>query len=116
MTCRLKRLRRTNRTRPGQPKHMKWVRGFKCCVDRCDGWPVIFHHVRSAGEAGMGEKDDRYGAPLCNDHHIELHQIGWRTFEAKHGLDLEALAEQLWRDDRAHGAFKEMKEQERVDG
>lgn len=105
---RLTRHRRANRKQPGHPRHMKWVRGFKCCVDRCEGWPVIFHHVRSAGEAGMGEKDDRYGVPLCNVHHVEGHQTGWQTFQRKYELDLDALAEQLWRDDHAHGAFKEM--------
>ncbi len=110
MTCRLKRHRRANRKRPGHLKHMKWVRGFKCAVDRCEDWPVIFHHVRGAGDAGMGEKDDRFGVPLCNQHHISGHQIGWRTFEAKHGLDLEAIAEQLWRDDILHGKFKELRE------
>ncbi len=111
----LRRHKHKNRKRESNRPHLQWVRGFQCCVPNCSGRPVIPHHVRSAGNAGMGEKDDRYAVPLCNDHHISGHQIGWRTFEAKHGLDLEALAEQLWRDDRAHGAFKE-EQRERVDG
>jgi len=45
---------------------------------------------------GMGLKPpDKFTAPLCADHHREQHQIGHRAFDAKYGLDLRALAEEL---------------------
>jgi hypothetical protein len=44
----------------------------------------------------MGMKpDDRWTVPLCSRHHGEGHQSGWRTFEAKYGVDLRRQAERL---------------------
>lgn len=49
--------------------------------------------MRTAANAGIGIKtDDRATVPLCRAHHEEGHQHGWRTFEAKHGIDLARLA------------------------
>jgi hypothetical protein len=33
--------------------------------------------------------------PLCRLHHQEQHAVGLRTFEARHGLDLTAVARRL---------------------
>jgi hypothetical protein len=33
--------------------------------------------------------------PLCRTHHQEQHQIGLRSFERLHGLDLELVAKSL---------------------
>ena len=80
--------------RPRYYAHMRWVRGFACMVPYCDtGTKVIFHHVREAGDAGMSDKDDRYGVALCSTHHDEGHAIGWKTFAAKYVVDLMKLAE-----------------------
>ena len=38
---------------------------------------------------------DRWTVPLCHDHHHEQHQIGHAAFDAKYGVDLRALAEEL---------------------
>jgi hypothetical protein len=41
----------------------------------------------------MGRKADADTiAPLCNQHHGELHQHGAKTFEAQWGVDLKATA------------------------
>ncbi len=34
--------------------------------------------------------------PLCRACHGVLHQIGQRSFDAQHGIDLKALAAALW--------------------
>ncbi len=39
--------------------------------------------------------DDCWTVPLCGWHHGELHTVGARTFERRHGLDLRAMAERL---------------------
>jgi hypothetical protein len=38
---------------------------------------------------------DRWCVPLCHPHHVEGHQTGWRTFEAKRQVDLRWLAQEL---------------------
>ena len=45
----------------------------------------------------MGMKpSDAYTVSLCRDHHMESH-MGEQSFEAKHELDLLALAERFYR-------------------
>jgi hypothetical protein len=39
--------------------------------------------------------DDVFTIPLCHAHHAERHRIGWRTFDARHGLNALALAREL---------------------
>ena len=85
--------------RPGAaPLHLAWVRTLRC-VARADGClsAVQAHHVRTGNTGGgMGMKpDDCWTVPLCAKHHYDLHTIGCRTFEARHRLDLRALAEEL---------------------
>ena len=81
--------------RPRYWKHMRHVRStFACAVPNCrTGTKIVFHHVRRAGNAGMGQKDDRYGVALCQEHHDQGHQIGWPTFEGQYGVDLVKQSE-----------------------
>jgi hypothetical protein len=46
---------------------------------------------------GMGMKPaDRWSVPLCGGtHHPEQHLIGHEAFDAKHGVDLRAIAVEL---------------------
>jgi hypothetical protein len=54
---------------------------------------VQAHHVRTAANAGTGLKPpDTAAVPLCDQHHYEGHQIGWRTFEARYRVDLAGEA------------------------
>jgi hypothetical protein len=36
---------------------------------------------------------DRWTISLCREHHAEQHRIGETAFEARHGIDMHALAE-----------------------
>lgn len=82
------------------PAHLQFVRGFLCAAhksDDCNG-PIHAHHVSHAGEAAMGQKvGDDHAVPLCAVHHDEVHRIGRETFEARHGIDLNAVAAKLAR-------------------
>lgn len=73
--------------------HRAWVRGFQCAVPGCGRVPIECAHVRRASNAGTGIKpSDAYTVALCRDHHQESHTLGEKSFEAKYGLDLMALA------------------------
>lgn len=85
------------------PGHMKWVRQrFQCCITTlrghiCSG-KMHAHHCREGANGGMGLKpDDSTVVALCEIAHEEIHRTGWRTFEAKYGLDLSRVAADLWR-------------------
>lgn len=77
--------------------HRKWVRGHECAVLGCASTSNIeCAHVEGSGTKGMGMKAaDVYTIPLCRDCHAERHRIGWRTFDARYGLDALALAKEL---------------------
>lgn len=34
--------------------------------------------------------------PLCSSHHKEQHQVGIKTFQSRYGLELRAVAADLW--------------------
>jgi len=74
------------------PEHLGWIRRQPCSVLDCRNQSVP-HHVRNGGDGGMGVKpSDSWAVPICQVHHSELHRIGHRSFEKKHGLDLRAIA------------------------
>ncbi|HEY3428622.1 MAG TPA: putative HNHc nuclease [Acidimicrobiia bacterium] len=49
-------------------------------------------HVRTKRLAG----DKANIVPLCHSHHREQHNIGIKSFPRKYGLDLKAIAADLW--------------------
>lgn len=51
-----------------------------------------FCHVRTRRNNG----DVANGFPGCDKHHAEQHRVGIKTFQQRHGLDLKAIAAQLW--------------------
>jgi len=54
---------------------------------------VDFAHLRSAANAGKGQKPlDIFGVSLCRAHHDEQHHLGVEDFNRKYGIDLWALA------------------------
>jgi len=76
------------------PRHRKFVRSHECSVPGCEGRPIVFAHVRSAENSGVGIKPaDWHGISLCDACHREQHQIGQPAFERRHGIDMAALAE-----------------------
>lgn len=60
----------------------EWVRTFPCVV--CGRAPVDAAHVRSRGAGGTSEDL----IPLCRECHSAQHQMGIRTFERRHVVDL----------------------------
>jgi hypothetical protein len=80
------------------PRHRRWVRSHGCCIPHCDAADVEFAHLRSAANAGTGQKPhDAFGVSLCRVHHIEQHALGGNTFGQKYGVDLWALAAEFVR-------------------
>lgn len=75
------------------PTHRSFVKRHQCAVKGCEEGPVEFHHVKTRGAGG----GDEFGVPLCARHHKEFHDIGIATFEAKHRIDLRALAAEFVR-------------------
>jgi hypothetical protein len=80
------------------PRHRRWVRSHGCCVPDCPAVQVDFAHLRSAANAGKGQKPhDAFGVSLCRDHHIEQHALGAASFGQKYGIDPWALAREFLR-------------------
>lgn len=78
--------------------HRAWVRRHHCCVPGCRSRPIECAHVRSGTDGGVGLKpSDKWVISLCAAHHLEQHHIGERAFEAEHGIDMKALAEEFAR-------------------
>lgn len=72
--------------------HAEWVRRLPCCVPTCrQGPPSDPAHVRSRAAGGTW----RDLVPMCRAHHDEQHRTGIETFQARHGVDLRALAAAL---------------------
>jgi hypothetical protein len=78
------------------PAHRAWVRGHQCSISGCTDRPIECAHVRRANNSGMGFKpSDAFTLSLCKAHHAESH-AGESTFEAKHKIDLMALAREFY--------------------
>jgi hypothetical protein len=71
------------------------VRDMRCLVDNheCRG-RVVAAHVKARGMGGCNG-DRRSLVPLCWAHHDEQGGVGIATFQARHGLDLHAKAEEI---------------------
>lgn len=75
--------------------HLEWVREQGCGISGCWCRPIHAHHHRSAATAGTGLKPgDEWVVNLCWRHHAEGHQIGWKTFQRKYGVNLAEHA--MW--------------------
>jgi hypothetical protein len=75
------------------PGHLKWIRGFECCVPDCKRRPIEAAHVRTGTNGGMGMKpDDTWAISLCQHHHMEQHRIGEPAFETAYRINLKAVA------------------------
>ena len=77
--------------------HLDWVRTLPCAACGQSWRDSDPAHVRIGTDGGTGLKpSDRWVVPLCHPHHAEQHRIGERSFAARHGLDLKAVAERVW--------------------
>jgi hypothetical protein len=82
--------------RPADSPHVKWVRTLPCLIHgkTCGGGTA--HHVRIATGGGTALRpDDRWCVPLCHELHMEGHDKGWLTFQAKYRVDLRAEAAKI---------------------
>lgn len=71
--------------------YVAWIRAQPCAVSGQSGGagdPIVAAHVRSRGAGG----DWTSVIPLRQSLHDESHRIGVRSFEARHGVRLDALA------------------------
>ena len=79
--------------------HMQWVRGHECAIagkHECSGG-IEAHHTRLGTPAAMSQRrGDDQTVPLCSAAHAELHARGEATFHVTYGVDLLALAAELW--------------------
>lgn len=77
--------------------HRDWVRSHFCSVPGCQLMPIEVAHINRASNGGMSRKaSDAFTVSLCRDHHAESHR-GEKSFEARHGIRLMALAEEFYR-------------------
>jgi hypothetical protein len=80
------------------PRHRRWVKAHGCCVPGCRAPSVDFAHLRSAANAGTGQRPhDIFGVSLCRLHHDEQHRIGAEAFGDRYGIDLWSLAAEFAR-------------------
>lgn len=87
------------------PAHLAWIRTRPCCVRQCWREPIHAHHDRHGAGTGI-KPDDSQALPICWWHHEQGHRIGWKTFEALHGLDLTVIASWLAFLSRCHGRIR----------
>lgn len=86
------------------PRHRKFVRSHACCIEArwndgrflgCGG-PIVFAHVRTGTDGGSSLKpSDWWGISLCNNHHLEQHDMGEPAFERHWAIDMKALAREF---------------------
>jgi len=88
------------------PQHLAWVRGHICALASvpvidadalCHSISTEAAHVRIGTDGSMAKKPgDNWAIPLCGHHHHVQHQIGERSFEARYGIHMKAIASALW--------------------
>ena len=101
MTRRTPVKKRRSKPRRGplrDPEYRKWLKYEYCAIgeaygsEGCTGVTDPAHTENN----GMGSKGpDSSCIPLCRRHHRE-YDAGRAAFEKKYGLDMKAIAAQLW--------------------
>lgn len=85
------------------PEYLKYLRSLPCAVCTALGEKQTSrseaHHVKSRGAFG----GDDTAVSCCTRHHKAWHLMGRRSFKARFGVDLLAVAKQLWRAWQKHG-------------
>jgi len=77
--------------------HKEFVKSLPCSVRVCRCRFTIPAHTPGFGGArGMKQKrSDFETIPLCDAHHDEQHQIGWKDFIRKYDLNIRGLLTEL---------------------
>ena len=93
----------------GPPARREWVKALPCSVPGCPNHPSENAHVNpegrpSDGPSGIARKHDYTQiVPLCRHHHDQYHDMGQRSFNDKHGIDVDFVAcyiESRWQDEQ----------------
>ena len=101
--------------------HLQFIRGHECSVagrTTDNGWahtctgPIVAAHVRTGTDGGTSMKpSDCWTIPLCDGAHTFQHAVGEPEFERRLGIDMKAIAAELWRTS-PHGMKYRAKEQQ----
>lgn len=82
----------------GPPAYRDWIHSLPCVVAShspnptpCRG-PIQECHIKSRGTGGDWKGNT---FPACMQHHTEQGSMGIKSFPAKYGLDLAAIAAEL---------------------
>lgn len=81
--------------------HLANLRKCRCCIPGCRKRGETVHHLKATGQRGGGLRSpDRYGLPMCAEHHLfGVERAGSRNeldWFAKHGIEALELASSLW--------------------
>lgn len=68
-------------------KYLAWVRTQPSVVSGQFG--CVAHHVVGHGRCGTVKTSDYLAIPLTDLEHKALHQYGWRTWESRHGCQMD---------------------------
>lgn len=78
--------------------HLDRVAAMPCLIPGCNN-PANVHHVVSDGMKRLTRTHERV-TPLCETHHqsgpTAVHRVGHARFTEIFGIDLLAVADQLW--------------------
>ena len=95
----LKRTGRLKARRPperGNPAYRAWIRSLACVVAGCRQPPECCHYRTKRLARGRDHDGDTGNTfPACHAHHAEQHQVGIRSFQARHRLDLGQMVRHL---------------------
>ena len=74
-------------------KHLEIVAAMPCCA--CGKQPCQAHHLVGRNMRVKSKSPDVFAISLCYDCHAQLHHFGWRTWEQRHGSQIEHSARTL---------------------
>lgn len=66
-------------------KYLSFIREQRCLVGYVCTGDIVYHHTKTRGAGGS----DYLTIPLCHKHHVEVHQVGVKTFQEIYNIDFE---------------------------
>jgi len=75
-------------------KYVEFIKSLRCWITNSPNPDP--HHAQRSGHGGIATKaNDRRCIPLRHDLHVELHNIGAKSFATKYDLNYESIIEAL---------------------
>ena len=92
-----KKLYFTKLTSVKNDDYIHWIKSLKCIVTQSSAtdWMAIDPHHVNDKTGGSAKFNDYRAIPLRHDLHVELHNIGTKTFQKKYNVDFEVIIEAL---------------------